>query len=95
MIVAERPALAGVCGVARAEIQAHITWLENRLKRLDGELRAAVENSPIWHAKSELLRSVPGFGEVTSLTLLAALPELGILNGKQIANLVGVAPINR
>ncbi len=95
MIVAEKARLAGVCGAARADIQAHITWLEKRLKRLDGELQGTVEKSPIWQAKSDLLRSVPGVGEVTSLTFLAALPELGNLNGKQIANLVGVAPINR
>jgi transposase len=95
MIVAEKSRLAGVCGVARADIQAHITWLEKRLKRLDADLQAAVEKSPIWQAKSNLLQSVPGVGPVTSLTFLAALPELGTLNSKQIANLVGVAPINR
>jgi transposase len=95
MIVAEKSRLAGVCGAARADIQAHITWLEKRLKRLDADLQAAVENSPIWQAKSDLLQSVPGVGPVTSLTFLAALPELGTLNSKQIANLVGVAPINR
>jgi transposase len=95
MIVAEKSRLAGVCGAARADIQSHITWLEKRLKRLDADLQAAVENSPIWQAKSDLLQSVPGVGPVTSLTFLAALPELGTLNSKQIANLVGVAPINR
>jgi transposase len=95
MIVAEKARLAGVCGVAHADIKTHIAWLEKRLKRLNGELQGTVENSPIWLAKSDLLRGVPGVGEVTSLTFLAALPELGNLSGKQIANLVGVAPINR
>jgi transposase len=95
MIVAEKSRLAGVCGVARADIQAHITWLEKRLKRLDADLQSAIEKSPIWLAKDDLLQSAPGVGPVTSLTFLAALPELGNLNSKQIANLVGVAPINR
>ena len=95
MIVAEKARLAGVCGVARADIQAHITWLQKRLKRLDGELQVAVQKSPIWQAKSDLVQSVPGVGKVTSITFLAALPELGTLNAKQIANLVGVAPLNR
>lgn len=95
MIVAEKARLAGVCGATRSDIAAHIAWLEKRLKRLDGELQSLVEASPIWCAKQELLRSVPGVGNVLSLTLLAALPELGTLTGKQIASLVGVAPMNR
>jgi transposase len=95
MIVAEKARLAGICGVALADIKAHIAWLGKRLKRLDRELESAVANSPIWQAKSELLKSVPGVGDVLSLTLIAGLPELGTLSGKQIANLVGVAPINR
>jgi len=95
MIVAEKSRLAGVCGIAHADIQAHITWLEKRQKRLDADLQSAVEKSPIWQAKSDLFQSAPGVGPVTSLTFLAALPELGNVNSKQIANLVGVAPINR
>ena len=54
-----------------------------------GEL---IQKSPIWKAKEDLLRTVPGVGEVTSRTLLSELPELGELSGKQIAKLVGVAP---
>jgi transposase len=95
MIVAEKARLAGVCGATRSDIAAHIAWLEKRLKRLDGELQSLVEVSPIWCGKRELLCSVPGVGTVLSLTLLAALPELGRLTGKQIASLVGVAPVNR
>jgi len=95
MIVAEKARLAGICGVALADIKAHIAWLEKRLKRLDAELASAVASSPVWQAKSELLKSVPGVGNVLSLTLIAGLPELGTLSGKQMAKLVGVAPINR
>ena len=54
-----------------------------------------VEASPLYQAKADLLRSVPGVGPVTALTLLATLPELGHLSRHQIAALVGVAPMNR
>ena len=54
----------------------------------------AIRTSPAWREKDELLRSVPGVGPVLSVTLLAALPELGALSRKQIAALVGLAPLN-
>ena len=54
-----------------------------------------LRQSPVWREKDDLLRSVPGIGDQISLTLLAYLPELGTLNRRQIAALVGVAPFNR
>jgi transposase len=51
--------------------------------------------SPVWRAKEDLLRSLPGVRPVVSRTLLADVPELGHLNRKQIAALVGVAPLAR
>jgi transposase len=54
-----------------------------------------VKASPLWRVKDDLLQSVPGVGRVVSLTLLAQLPELGRLSHKEIAALVGVAPLNR
>ena len=62
---------------------------------LDKELRQTLRRSPVWREKDDLLRTVPGVGEQVSLTLLASLPELGTLNRRQIAALVGVAPYNR
>lgn len=62
---------------------------------MDKDLRQKLRQSPIWREKDELLRSVPGVGEQLSLTLLAHLPELGTLDRRQIAALVGVAPFNR
>ena len=62
---------------------------------LDKNLRQTLRQSPIWREKDDLLRSVPGVGEQLSLTLLAHLPELGTLDRRQIAALVGVAPFNR
>lgn len=79
----------------RHDIQMHIDWLQQRLKTTESGLRKAVEASPAWQAKADLLREVKGLGDVSILTLLASLPELGTLNRKQIAALVGVAPLNR
>ena len=62
---------------------------------MDTDLRQRIQRSPVWREKDDLLRSVPGVGPQVSLTLLAYLPELGTLNRKQIAALVGVAPFNR
>ncbi len=78
----------------RQEIQEHLAWLEERLQRLDDDLGNRLRESPLWREKEDLLRSVPGVGPVLSSTLLADLPELGTLARKQIAALVGVAPIN-
>jgi transposase len=97
MLVAEKNRLLQ-CHDLRAissDVRQHIAFLEKRLGRCDGELRQAVEQSPVWRAKDNLLKSVPGVGEVTSLTLLASLPELGELSNKEIAGLVGVAPQTR
>lgn len=79
----------------RADIHAHILWLRKRLKGVDKELSQAVRSSPLWREQEDLLRSVPGVGPVVSVTLLADLPELGTLDRKQIAALVGLAPLNR
>ena len=62
---------------------------------LDQGLRQTLRQSPVWREKDDLLRTVPGVGEQVSLTLLAYLPELGTLDRRQIAALVGVAPFNR
>ena len=79
----------------RPHIEAHIKWLELELDDLDTDLRQRIRRSPVWREKDDLLRSVPGVGPQVSLTLLAYLPELGTLNRKQIAALVGVAPFSR
>lgn len=78
----------------RPPIKEHIAVLERYIAQLDGELKAAVEASPVWRAQEEVLRSAPGVGPVLARTLLFHLPELGHLNRKQIAALVGVAPFN-
>ena len=72
-----------------------IASIQEQLDDLDKELESTIKSSPAWSAKDDLLKSVPGIGEKTSFVLLAQLPELGRLNRRQIASLVGVAPMNR
>ena len=79
----------------RKSLRTHITWLERELSHTDSDLAQAIRESPVWREKDDLLRSTPGVGPVLATTLLADLPELGTLTGKQIAALVGVAPLNR
>jgi transposase len=95
MLTAENNRLGTVSGHVKAQIKAHIAWLEKRLKAIDDDLSKVIRESPIWREKDNLLQSVPGVGDVVSCCLLANLPELGRLNRKQIAALVGVAPLNR
>lgn len=76
-------------------IDAHLRWLDAELARLDEDLDAMIAQSPVWREREDLLQSVPGIGPVMSRTVLAELPELGLLNRKQVAALVGVAPFNR
>lgn len=95
MLVAEKNRLANNRDQAVVkDLQEHIAWLERRLKSSHDELQRVLKNSPLWRERDQLLRSVPGVGPVLSLTLLAQLPELGQLNRRQIAKLVGVAPFN-
>lgn len=95
MLVAEKNRLTRSIPSVRSDIGAHIRWLEGRLKRLERQLREAIEASPTWQVTTDLLRGVPGVGPALTNTLMAELPELGNLNRKQIAALVGVAPLNR
>ena len=95
MLVAERNRLSSATMAVRPSVEAHILWLKQELDDLDKGPSETLRQSPIWREKGNLLRSVPGIGEQISLTLLAYLPELGTLNVRQIAALVGVAPFNR
>ena len=76
------------------DLRNHIRWLERRIDDVDDEIGTAIQASPIWRVQEDLLRSVPGIGPTTAWTLLAELPELGRLDRRAIAALVGVAPFN-
>jgi transposase len=95
MIVAERNRLEHARPPVRRGITQHIQWLERQLQEVDRDLDDALKASPVWRAKEDLLRSAPGVGPVLSRTLIGELPELGTLPRKQIAALVGVAPLAR
>lgn len=94
MLTMEKNRLYMATQRVRADINAHIRWLEKRLDDVDKDLKGAVEASEFWRQRDEIIRSVPGAGRVLSTTLLASLPELGALNRRQIAALAGLAPFN-
>lgn len=95
MRTAEQNRLGSAPARLQTDIQAHITWLNERLARLDDDLDTTLRASPVWREREELLRSVPGIGPVCTRTLLLDLPELGTLSRQRLAALVGVAPLNR
>ena len=99
MLQAEKNRLGQVFGrgkrPVKKSLKSHIIFLERELRIADTDLGAMVRNSPAWRERDDLLQSVPGVGRVLSLTLLADLPELGRLSRRQIAKLVGVAPLSR
>ena len=78
----------------REQLADHIDWLRRQVQEIDHELEQQIRSSPLWREREHLLRSIPGIGPVTSATLLSQLPELGVLDRKAIAKLVGVAPLN-
>ncbi len=95
MLVAEGNRLETAVSPVRERIEAHIEFLKAELDELDSDLDKAIRESSVWREKDVLLRSVPGVGPRVSATLLADLPELGSLENKKLAALVGVAPLNR
>lgn len=94
MLTAERNRLAQARDAVQADVQAHITWLRQRLQDLDKDTQAQLRASPIWRTRDQILQSVPGIGKQTSARLIVSLPELGRLSAREIAKLVGVAPLN-
>jgi transposase len=95
MLTAERNRLSTALPAARPSLLEHISWLEREMERVDAELQRHIDQNLSLRSKFTLLCSVKGVGPVTSLALLSQLPELGKLNRKEIAALVGVAPFNR
>ena len=94
MLTAEKNRLHLARKPVQESIQTHIAFLEKELQQIDSDLQGRIEESPIQREKNNLLQSVPGVGPNLSSTLIIELPELGSLNRRQIAALVGVAPLN-
>lgn len=95
MLVAEKNRLGFAPRPLHRGIRQHIRWLERQLDDVTTALATEIEQSPVWRAQDNLLQSVPGVGPIVSATLLGELPELGRLSHKEIAKLVGVAPLAR
>jgi transposase len=87
--------VSAASATVREQIKQHIDWLEDRIAELDEQIKALLQTSPDWQVKDQILQSVPGIGPVVAFSLIADLPELGLLNRQQISKLVGVAPLNR
>jgi transposase len=94
MLVAERQRLQTAPANVRSDLREHIHFLAKRLKDVDRGLDDLIRQSPLWCEHEELFKPVKGVGRQTLRVLSASLPELGKLNRRQIAALVGVAPYN-
>jgi transposase len=81
--------------IVRGSIDDHIDYLDQRVAELDRDIDGLIKGSPLWKANDDLLSAVPGVGDITTRTLAALLPELGKLNRRQVAALVGLAPFAR
>lgn len=94
MLTAEKNRLKRSSPKVTKDIKAHVVWLEKRLDKTDTDLKNQIKGNPLWRKKCEICQSVPGVGPVLTMSLLANLPEIGQVNSRQIAALVGVAPFN-
>jgi transposase len=95
MLTAELNRRATAPVALRSELQAHIDWLKRRLVAIEAELRQAIKADSDWQTEDRILRSAKGVGHATAATLIGGLPELGSLNSRKIAKLLGAAPLAR
>ncbi len=95
MLATEKTRLQQAPKWIRKDIKDHIQSLKKRLSKIDRELSKTIKNSSVWRENDQIIQSIPGAGPVLSVSVLAGVPELGTLNRRQIAALVGVAPLNR
>lgn len=94
MLVAEKNRLQRAPLPNRKNIQAHIRWLEKNIADINKDIRKTIRKTALWREKDDILQSFKGIGPTTSASLLSDLPELGRIESKKIAALVGVAPFN-
>jgi transposase len=94
MLVAEKNRLSSAPKPNITNIQKHIQYLERALEDINKDINKTIKKSPTWRENDRILQSFKGVGPIVSATLLCDLPELGTLNRKKIATLVGVAPLN-
>jgi len=94
MLTAEKNRLQTAPEAIRANIVRHIEWMQAEIESLEQQINQAIAADPTWCETARQIETVPGVGSITASTLLADLPELGQLNRRKIAALVGVAPFN-
>lgn len=92
MITAEKNRKGMAAPALHPRIQAHIDWMEQETAMIEEDLEKAIQQSPIWQQKVEICTSMPGIGRKTAYSLVAELPELGVLGNKKISALIGAAP---
>jgi transposase len=95
MRVKEQNRLTTAYGENIASIKRHLEWMNAEIKMLEKEMEEMILSDPEYQEKVELMKSMPGVGQVNAFTLVAEMPELGVANRKQIAALAGLAPYNR
>ena len=78
-----------------SSIKPMLTVIKNQLDKVDKKLFTLIESNDEYKAKNDIIQSVPGVGNVVAFNLLSEMPELGYINNKEAASLVGVAPFNR
>jgi len=95
MITMETNHLRTASRELRKSIEEHIAWLKQELVDMDTMLKGRIQQDPVCSDKDTILQSAPGIGPTVSAMLIGRIPELGNLNRRKIANLVGLAPLNR
>ena len=94
MLTSEKNRLGTAQKLAQDSLKRHIAWMQDEVVEIESSMREVIQAEPEYQQKMTHLVSVPGVGPVTAITLIAQLPELGMVNRQQIAALAGVAPLN-
>jgi transposase len=96
MLTAEKNRLKDYLDQAvKRDIEDHVRWLEGKVADLDKEIKQRINKNPVFSKKAMLYKSMKGVGDVLASTLIAKLPEMGKVNQRELASLVGLAPVNR
>ena len=95
MVTMEKHRLHQASPRTRPSIRRHLEYLEGEVAEIERQLADEITANPVWQATYRRLLTANGIGAVTATLLVFELPELGTLDRKQIAALVGVAPFNR
>jgi transposase len=79
----------------KPDIREHIAWMKAKIELLETEIKLLLDSLSQWQTNLEILDSAPGVGFITAISIIAVVPEIGLLNAHQVAALVGLAPFNK